>query len=174
VNKLSRLHDALAIISIGAPLSGLLARDDGAGFEHYAMCAVLMLLRTKFWVDDIEFFEDRSKHKGLRFQIGLTLGILSWIAFTIGGLGILDLPRAALAALVGMVLSSLWLLLAMTQDDSYKEQAVFLAFNVFYIGAFALVAFCAGPLAVFGGLALLVAALMVDLVASNFFERVTR
>lgn len=174
MNKLSRLHDALAIISVGAPLTGLLAKDGAAHTEHYLMCVVLMLLRVKFWIDDIEFFEDRAKHRGLRFQLGLLLGVLSWISFTIAGLMILSLPQAASFAAAGMGLSALWLLIAMTEKDGYREQALFLGFNLFYVLGFLCMALGGDANAIWAGLVVVTIALLVDLMASNFVGRLAQ
>lgn len=175
MNRLSRFHDALAIISIGAPLTGLFVGAGPTLLSQYVLCVFMLLMRVKFWIDDIEYFESADRARGrrdARFQIGFGLGVLSWVLFTIAGLSVLNTNLAGLFLLLGMGLSTGWVLVELVSDKSYKDQAWFLGFNILYMIAFALLWQNGDGQLMWLGLALAIATLAVDLAMSSAVEKI--
>lgn len=177
MNRLSRFHDALAIISVSAPLTGLFVGAGPSRPEQYVLCILMILLRLKFWIDDIDFFESADQTGGKRdfwFSLGLGFGVLSWVALTIAGLSVLSLAQAGVFLFFGMVLSTLWVIIELCLKRGQGEQARYLAFNIAYLISFWLIWRHSADELARVGLAIMGLALAVDIAISRVVEKILK
>lgn len=146
-HRLSRLNDGMSALTMGAPLTGLFEGDGEASMLSYGLAFLIVAMRVKFWIDDMEFFEDPTKG-GARsdgwFRTGVALALASWVLFIIAGVMVRHPSVAAIWLLAALAVSSLWLLAEIRGPKSYPLQALWSASNLGYMGFAALIA--ASPL----------------------------
>ena len=136
-HRLSRLNDGMSALTMGAPLTGLFEGDGEASMVSYGLAFLIVAMRVKFWIDDMEFFEDPTKG-GARsdgwFRTGVALALASWVLFIIAGVMVRHPPVAAIWLLAALAVSSLWLLAEIRGPKSYPLQALWSASNLGYMG----------------------------------------
>lgn len=135
-HRLSRLNDGMSALTMGAPLTGLFEGDGDASLVSYGLAFLIVAMRVKFWIDDMEFFEEPTKG-GARsdrwFRVGVALALASWVLFIIAGITVRDPPVAAGWLLGALAVSSLWLLVEIRGPKTYPLQALWSISNLGYI-----------------------------------------
>jgi hypothetical protein len=100
----------------------------------WALVFFFILMRLKFFADDHIYFA--TMENTAENRAGLLLGIFSWIFLFIAAL---SLPQIALAAtwlMVGVGVSTIWIIFAILQKGATQEQRLWLLTNLLYLLAF--------------------------------------
>lgn len=142
-NRLSRLNDGMSALTMAAPLTGLFEIEGQVPLESYALAFLIFGLRVKFWIDDMDFFDDAKKGAGrrdLRFRIGVLLALVSWTLFILAGLTV-GYPALCGTILIGALSVSLvWVAVEFIGDRAYAAQLDWLWGTFGYIAGAALIA----------------------------------
>jgi hypothetical protein len=128
------VHRAFCGLTL-ALLFAALGRGDPPDLTVCVYLVVLLAIRTKFWIDDEAYFEDASSGRvaaGLPFYFGLGFAFLSWILWCFAAFFLKSLEISALLMVFVFAVSTAWIIAAMVKAGAYKEQVLWLFFNVFY------------------------------------------
>lgn len=191
-NRLSRLNDGMSALTMGAPLTGLFGPQDAPEPTAYGLAFLIVAVRVKFWIDDMDFFENPSKggaRSDRTFRIGMLLALASWTLFIVAGVTV-HTPAASGAFLFAALLAShLWLAVELAGPKRYArtcgDERSWNLINVFYLLFAALLALSpfaqdlardglaiAMPLAVVQWIAIgaLAITLAVDIMKANWLQ----
>jgi hypothetical protein len=141
--RFNQLHLLFMGLNLCTVVAGLLYSGPPLDLNVIILTVLLLLIRVKFFVDDMAYFEDvESGHlpDGLSFNVGYGLGIASWIAFTFAGAAVRYIDVASVAMLLVFGISTLWIVAAMIKQGGYEEHIPWLFFNFLYGMGFILVA----------------------------------
>lgn len=133
--RLGRLNDGMSALTMGAPLTGLFEGDGDASMVSFGLAFLIFAMRVKFWIDDMEFFEDPTKggaRSDLYFRVGVTLALASWVLFILAGLTVRQPSLSAGWLLAALGVSTVWLLVEVKGPKSYPIQALWSLSNAGY------------------------------------------
>lgn len=134
--RLSRLNDGMSALTMGAPLTGLFEGEGEASTTSFALAFLIVAMRVKFWIDDMDFFEDPAKggdRSDFVFRCGVALALISWVLFIVAGISVRDPAMAAVWLAAALFASTLWLALEVWGVKSYPAQAVWSWTNLGYL-----------------------------------------
>jgi len=135
-NRLGRLNDGMSALTMGAPLTGLFEADGEASVVSYGLAFLIFAMRVKFWIDDMDFFEDPERggaRSDAYFRIGMTLALASWVLFILAGLTVRQPTVAAGWLFAALAVSTLWLYAEIRGPKTYPVQSLWSLSNAGYV-----------------------------------------
>ncbi|MFC0634962.1 hypothetical protein ACFFGE_13860 [Brevundimonas balnearis] len=142
-NRLSRLNDGMSALTMAAPLTGLFEIDGAVPLESYALAFLIFGLRVKFWIDDMDFFDDLGKgaeRRDLRFRVGVLLALVSWTFFILAGVTVGRPPMSAGLLMAALSVSLVWIVVEQLGDKGYEVQLDWVWGTAGYLAGAALIA----------------------------------
>ncbi|WP_376837059.1 hypothetical protein [Brevundimonas balnearis] len=128
---------------MAAPLTGLFEIDGAVPLESYALAFLIFGLRVKFWIDDMDFFDDLGKgaeRRDLRFRVGVLLALVSWTFFILAGVTVGRPPMSAGLLMAALSVSLVWIVVEQLGDKGYEVQLDWVWGTAGYLAGAALIA----------------------------------
>jgi len=136
---LDKIHSYFAAGNVGSFFGGLAIGDQPFKADVFFFLFICVLLRVKFWIDDLEYFDNvaEGRHSAKRgFYIGLVMAILSWLPWLLAGFNDKNVPLSALFMMLVMLFSTLWVFSTWIGDHPYREQVGWGFYNIIYMVGF--------------------------------------